>query len=64
MFVCSAGVGRTGTFILIDHVLQLIRRNSDIDLFGLVLDMRNYRSHMIQTEVEMHFRNACYWSWL
>lgn len=48
----SAGVGRTGTFVLIDHVLHLIRHQTEIDVFGLVLDMRNNRPTMIQTEVQ------------
>jgi len=48
---CSAGVGRTGTFILIDRLLQHIQRESTIDIFGTILEMRGYRSNMIQTEV-------------
>jgi len=49
--VCSAGVGRTGTFILIDRLLQHIQHESTIDIFGTILEMRGYRSNMIQTEV-------------
>jgi len=49
--VCSAGVGRTGTFILIDRLLQHIQHESTVDIFGTILEMRGYRSNMIQTEV-------------
>lgn len=48
---CSAGVGRTGTFIVVDRILQQIQRDSAIDVFGTVLEMRDYRCNMIQTEV-------------
>lgn len=47
----SAGVGRTGTFILVDHLLQRMREHRTLDIFGLVLEMRNYRCNMLQTEV-------------
>lgn len=48
---CSAGVGRTGTFIVVDHLLQLIKKEQWIDLFHLVLDLRQHRPKMIQAEV-------------
>ena len=54
--VCfSAGVGRSGAFIAIDHVLRLLNRypgvNIGIDIFGLVAEMRMYRIQMVQNEV-------------
>ena len=51
LWLGSAGVGRTGTFILIDRLLQHIQHESTIDIFGMILEMRGYRSNMIQTEV-------------
>ncbi|WAR09007.1 PTPRB-like protein, partial [Mya arenaria] len=48
---CSAGVGRTGTFIVVDHVLQHIRDHDEVDVYKLVLDMRNHRCNMVQTEI-------------
>ena len=51
--MCSAGVGRTGTFILIDRLLQHIQHENTVDIFGMILEMRGYRSNMIQTEVSM-----------
>lgn len=56
---CSAGVGRTGTFILVDRLLQHIRSRSMIDIFGVVLEMRNYRCNMIQTEAQYIFAYEC-----
>lgn len=47
----SAGVGRTGTFIALDQLLQQIRQEDEVDIFGLVLGMRDCRTQMVQTEV-------------
>ena len=56
----SAGVGRSGAFIAIDHLLrQLLRHpdeNIDIDVFGLISEMRMFRIQMVQTEVVMSRR--------
>ena len=49
---CSAGVGRTGTFIVIDTQLQRIRHLSNIDIFNNVRMLRYNRSYMVQTQVE------------
>lgn len=50
---CSAGVGRTGTFIALDRLLQHIREHEFVDILGLVSEMRSYRMSMVQTEVGM-----------
>ena len=47
----SAGVGRTGTFICLDRVLQQMETKDTVDLYGAVFDLRLHRSHMVQTEV-------------
>lgn len=50
--VCySAGVGRTGTFIALDRLLQHIHDHEFVDILGLVSDMRSHRMSMVQTEV-------------
>lgn len=50
--VCvSAGVGRTGTFIVLDRVLQQLDAKDTVDIYGSVFDLRLHRSHMVQTEV-------------
>ncbi|CAE1169147.1 PTPRB [Acanthosepion pharaonis] len=56
---CSAGVGRTGTFIAIDWLLQHIREHSEVDIFGLILEMRGYRVNMVQTEDQYIFIHQC-----
>ncbi|KAI4894586.1 hypothetical protein NFI96_018812, partial [Prochilodus magdalenae] len=56
---CSAGVGRTGTFIALDHLIFQIERDSMVDIFGIVYDMRMHRSLMVQTEDQYVFLNQC-----
>ncbi|CAL1528918.1 unnamed protein product, partial [Lymnaea stagnalis] len=50
---CSAGVGRSGTFIVLDHILQLIREHDEVDIFSLVYKLRKERVLMVQTEVKL-----------
>ena len=40
---CSAGVGRSGTFIALDRILQQIKRSDIVDIFGIVYNMRKER---------------------
>ena len=47
---CSAGVGRSGTFIALDRILQTILRSDVVDIFGIVYEMRKERVWMVQTE--------------
>ena len=47
---CSAGVGRSGTMIAIDRILQGIRKFDVVDIFGIVYEMRKERVWMVQTE--------------
>ncbi len=49
--VCSAGVGRTGTFITIDYMLKRIEAEGTIDIFNFVRQMRYRRNYMVQTAV-------------
>lgn len=48
---CSAGVGRSGTFIALDRLLQSTLVQDAIDVFGIVYEMRKHRVLMVQTEV-------------
>lgn len=49
--VLSAGVGRTGTFIALDRLMQHIREHEFADILGMVSEMRSHRLSMVQTEV-------------
>ena len=48
---CSAGVGRTGTFIAVDLALEQARREGVVDIAGIVNRLRQQRMKMVQTEV-------------
>ena len=48
---CSAGVGRTGTFIALDTLLDRMRSETSISVFEVVKDMRKRRVLMVQTLV-------------
>jgi len=47
----SAGVGRTGTLITIQSMLEMIIDSGTLDIFNFVLGLRRQRSFMVQTEV-------------
>ncbi|XP_067145114.1 tyrosine-protein phosphatase 10D-like [Centruroides vittatus] len=47
---CSAGVGRSGTFIALDRLLQHIQKYDFVDIFGIVYEMRKERVWMVQNE--------------
>ncbi|XP_063423138.1 receptor-type tyrosine-protein phosphatase epsilon-like [Mytilus trossulus] len=46
---CSAGVGRTGTFIAVDAIYKNSRKVGFVDIMEYVLMMRKDRMNMIQT---------------
>uniref|UniRef100_A0A8C3EUH9 Receptor-type tyrosine-protein phosphatase eta n=1 Tax=Corvus moneduloides TaxID=1196302 RepID=A0A8C3EUH9_CORMO len=56
---CSAGVGRTGTFIAIDRLIQQMEMESTVDVYGVVYDLRMHRPLMVQTEDQYIFLNQC-----
>lgn len=51
VLLSSAGVGRTGTFMVIDSTLDRIKAESTIDIFNFVAYLRTRRTAMVQTEV-------------
>ncbi|XP_022829301.1 tyrosine-protein phosphatase 10D-like [Spodoptera litura] len=57
---CSAGVGRSGTFITLDTALQQLAAHADcLDVFGMVHAMRRERVWMVQTEQQYICIHQC-----
>uniref|UniRef100_A0A4W3KJ50 protein-tyrosine-phosphatase n=1 Tax=Callorhinchus milii TaxID=7868 RepID=A0A4W3KJ50_CALMI len=56
---CSAGVGRTGTFIALDRVLQQLESKDSVDIYGTLYDLRLHRVHMVQTECQYSYLHLC-----
>jgi protein tyrosine phosphatase len=48
---CSAGIGRTGTFLAIDPLMDLVSQKSRVDIFARVIEMRKCRPKMVQNSV-------------
>ena len=48
---CSAGVGRTGTFIAVDIALEQAKKEGVVDIAGIVNRLRQQRMKMVQTLV-------------
>ncbi|KAM9854760.1 phosphatidylinositol phosphatase PTPRQ [Aulostomus maculatus] len=52
---CSAGVGRTGVFIALDHLIQHVRDHDFVDVYGLVAELRSERMCMVQNLAQYIF---------
>uniref|UniRef100_A0A5S6QAL2 protein-tyrosine-phosphatase n=1 Tax=Trichuris muris TaxID=70415 RepID=A0A5S6QAL2_TRIMR len=52
---CSAGVGRTGALIVVDIMLDRLRYENTVDIYGCVAAIRSQRSYMVQTEEQYVF---------
>jgi len=57
---CSAGVGRTGTYITVDRILDAVAsmtKSKDLDVDSVVFELRMHRMLMVQTQSQFQF---CY----
>ncbi|EMP41989.1 Receptor-type tyrosine-protein phosphatase T, partial [Chelonia mydas] len=52
---CSAGIGRTGTFIALDVLLKMARAEGSVDVFRCVQRLREQRVSMVQTKEQYTF---------
>ncbi|ROL40752.1 Receptor-type tyrosine-protein phosphatase C [Anabarilius grahami] len=54
---CSAGVGRTGTYIGIDAMIESLEAEGRVDIYGFVAKLRRQRCLMVQVEKLPKFKN-------
>ncbi len=51
LILCSAGVGRTGTYIALYAMLEQAQAEGQVDVLNFVREMRDKRYLMVQTMV-------------
>ena len=51
MYPCSAGMGRTGTFITIDQTLEQVEKEKVVNIAQVINNIRKQRMKMVQTLV-------------
>ncbi|XP_071376465.1 receptor-type tyrosine-protein phosphatase C isoform X2 [Centroberyx affinis] len=49
---CSAGVGRTGTYIGIDAMMEGLEAEGRVDIYGYIVRLRRQRCLMVQVEAQ------------
>uniref|UniRef100_A0A8D2LM06 Phosphatidylinositol phosphatase PTPRQ n=1 Tax=Varanus komodoensis TaxID=61221 RepID=A0A8D2LM06_VARKO len=56
---CSAGVGRTGVYIALDHLTQHMNDHDFVDIYGLVAELRSERMCMVQNLAQYIYLHQC-----
>ena len=51
---CTAGVGRTGTFIVLDSMMERMKTEDTLNIYDFVKQLREQRVLMVQTLVRVH----------
>lgn len=52
---CSAGVGRTGCFIVIDAMIERLKYEKSVDIYGHVTCLRAQRNYMVQVCIKIFY---------
>ena len=55
---CSAGVGRTGTFIVLDSMLERMKVEDTLNSYEFVKQLRSQRVLIVQTQVRLEHINS------
>ena len=56
IYILSAGIGRTGTFIAINFLFEQVRNNEKINIKNTVQFLRSQRVSLVQTWVHQIFK--------
>jgi len=57
---CSAGVGRTGTLVALDSLLEQLIEENSVSIFNTICDLRHQRNFLVQSLVSAQFRFLIY----
>eukprot|EP00037_Helgoeca_nana_P015360 m.143421 g.143421 ORF g.143421 m.143421 type:complete len:728 (+) comp22984_c0_seq2:83-2266(+) len=55
---CSAGIGRTGTYVCLDHSMHLLETVNTVDCIKVVVNVRNDRCALVQHPAQFKFVHA------
>ncbi|CAJ0589699.1 unnamed protein product [Cylicocyclus nassatus] len=56
---CSAGIGRSATFVAIDYASQKIREKPNTSMVDVIKDLRSQRFQAIQSAIQYVFLHIC-----